>query len=511
MARLGVFWAGLTSLAMLGCAPGGAEDGGAGDELDTTGESDGGTGSDTSTGETGTTGEGDTDTGEGDTDTSGETDTGEEPKPAIYVGLDGDDQNPGTYDEPLRSFPAALAAWQPGWEIRVFGGLWTERLDIPDEGDPGDPIIVRPVEGELPILDGGQLVGGQPLRIAGRHVRVRGFEVRSSENQCVHVSGEDVWVEDLEVHDCVSHGVQLGGVDLVARGLVVHDAVLENQGEQGAWGSGLKVKVGGEGVLIERNHVFHNWGEGIAVTRGVDVEVRDNWSHDNYAVNIYIDNAHEVLVEANLVSSDGRSHLQSGERPVGIMLGEEYYEGWGPQLAKVTIQNNLIFACGYGIGWWGAEIDGGGLDSVAILHNTIWGGTQTAISMAYDAPKTQGSVIANNLVQQPEDAVAWIEDRTGLDMHHNFWVGPAPEPWRQCDGIGDLSGDPGLYASPGPTAASFRLGAGSAARDAGEPAPDQVPLDFEARERITGDSPGVDMGAMEYGDPEAPAAFDGWW
>ncbi|MCB9566508.1 MAG: right-handed parallel beta-helix repeat-containing protein [Myxococcales bacterium] len=447
-----------------------------------------------------------------DTGTDTDTDTGEPPKPALYVSLDGDDQNPGTYEAPLRTFPAALAAWQPGWEIRVFGGTWNERLDIPDAGTPDDPIIVLPVPGEAVILDGGGLNGGQPLRISGQHVRVAGFEVRTSDNQCVDVTGEDVVIEDIEAHECVSHGVQLGGKDLVARGLTIYDAVLENEGEQGSWGSGLKVKVGGERILIERNHVHHNWGEGIAVTRGIDVTVRQNWSHDNYAVNIYVDNAHDVVVDANLCTADGSGPLKDGTgRPVGSMLGEEYYDGWGPQLADVTIQNNLIGFCGYGIGWWGAEIDGGGLKNVSILHNTIWGGTETAISIGYDPPKTMGSVIANNLVQQPDDDVAWIEDRTGLDMHHNFWVGPPPDDWRNCDGDGDLNGDPGLHATPGYTAASFRLGDASTARDAAEPLPDLVPRDFEGRERVTGESPGADIGAMEYGDPNAPADFDTWW
>ncbi|HRI08917.1 MAG TPA: right-handed parallel beta-helix repeat-containing protein, partial [Nannocystaceae bacterium] len=399
---------------------------------------------------------------------------------------------------------------QPGYEIRVFGGTWHERLDVPDQGDPQDPIIILPVDDEAVILDGAGLVGGQPLRIDGAHVRVAGFEVRGSENQCVTVGGSDVVIEDLEVHECVSHGVELGGQGIVARRLRIHRSVLENEGEQGSWGSALKVKVGGEGIVVERNHVHDNWGEGIAITRGVDVVVRENWSHDNYGVNIYVDNSHDVLVEGNFATATGEGPLKAGDRPVGIMLGEEYYDGWGAQLADVTIQNNIVAFCGHGIGWWGAEIDGGGLQNVAILHNTVWGTLDTAISIAYDPEKTMGSVIANNLVQQPGDAVAWIEDRTGLDMHHNFWVGPPPEDWRNCTGDGDLNGDPGLHAAPVLTVATYRLGQASPARDAAALLA-EVPLDFEGRARVTAESPGADIGAMEYGDPSEPAEFDAWW
>lgn len=66
---------------------------------------------------------------------------------------------------------------------------------------------------------------------------------------------------------------------------------LVNSNRNSNWGSGIKVRVGGDNALIEGNTVYHNYGEGIAVTRGIGCVVRNNHVFDNFAVQIYIDNS----------------------------------------------------------------------------------------------------------------------------------------------------------------------------------------------------------------------------
>ncbi len=100
-----------------------------------------------------------------------------------------------------------------------------------------------------------------------------------------------------------------------------------------------------------------------------------------------------------------------------------------------------------------------------------------------------------------------MEDLAGLDVSHNFWVGDAPADFTNGSGPGNQTDDPTLYTDPGDGAASFRLAAGSPARDVALAIPG-VDVDFEGRERHTASSPDADMGAMEYGDPGAPCAFD---
>lgn len=60
-----------------------------------------------------------------------------------------------------------------------------------------------------------------------------------------------------------------------------------------------------------------------------------------------------------------------GTRPSGITMGEEYYDGWGAKLARVTIKNNLVGFCSRGVMYFGSVVPGGSLDNVSIANNTF--------------------------------------------------------------------------------------------------------------------------------------------
>lgn len=429
--------------------------------------------------------------------------------PAVFVGTSGDDANPGTYDLPVRSFQKALALVQPGQDIRVLAGTYTEKLLVNQSGTAEEPLRILPAKGEKVVLDASGSAAGKPIDVLGSFVHVQGFEVTGSGNQCVDASGTDIVLCRLDVHDCMSHGIQIGGQRVWAEGNVIRGASLENEGGslgQSGWGSALKVKVGGEDITLVRNRVFHNWGEGVAVTRGKDVTVRENWVYDNFSVNFYVDNSIDVTVEKNLATCTPDSGFErEGKRANAYQIGEEYYDGWGAQLSGVTIRNNLALFCNRGFLFAGSDV-GGGLVDVAVVHNTFWGSVDTGLSITHE-PVTAGTIVHDNLVQQPDGKTVWIEDLSGLAVSHNFWVGDAPADWTNGSGPGDVVGDPGLYTMPEYKAASFRLAEGSPARDVALTIPG-VDVDFEGRPRHAPGSESADMGAMEYGDPSAPCDFD---
>lgn len=434
--------------------------------------------------------------------------------PAIYVSTTGDDKNTGSKDSPVRTFAKALALRAEGQDIRVFGGTYTEKLMVSVSGTKDKAIQILPVQGEHVVLDASGTAAGKPIDITGSYVHVQGFEVTGSGNQCVDAPGTDIVICGLDVHDCQSHGIQLGGARIWAEGNSIRMASLENEGGslgQSGWGSGMKVKVGGQDITIIRNKLYHNWGEGMAVTRGHNVHVVQNLAYDNFSVNFYIDNSYDVLVERNMATCVPDSGFErEGKRASAYMIGEEYYDGWGAQLHGITIQNNLAAYCNRGFLFAGSDV-GGGLVDVSIVHNTFWGSIDTALSIAAGAPN-QNTRVHNNLVQQPNGKTVWIEDITGITISHNFWVNGTPADWTLGSGPNDKTGDPGLLKTPGYEALTFRLGETSPARDGAlllSPGP--VGEDFEARARNAPGSEGADMGAMEYGDPAEPCAFDSLW
>jgi hypothetical protein len=429
--------------------------------------------------------------------------------PALFVGSEGDDGNPGTYDQPLATFEQALALVAPGQDIRVLAGTYTEKLQIEKSGTADQPLRILPAKGEKVLLDATGSPAGKPIDVLGSFVIVQGFEVTGSGNQCVDAPGTDIVLCRLDVHDCQSHGIQIGGQRVRAEGNVIRGASLENENGglgQSGWGSALKVKVGGEDITLLRNRIFHNWGEGVAVTRGKSVTVRENWVYDNFAVNYYVDNSIDVVVERNLATCTPDSGFErEGKRANAYQIGEEYYDGWGAQLSGITIRNNIALFCNRGFLFPGSDV-GGGLVNVAVVHNTFWGSVDTGLSITHE-PVTAGTIVHDNLVQQPDGKDVWIEDLAGLTVSHNLWVSGVPDDYTNGSGPGDVLGDPGLYTTPDYKAASFRLSEASPARNAALTLPG-LDEDFEGRPRHAPGSDDADIGAMEYGDPAAPCAFD---
>lgn len=430
--------------------------------------------------------------------------------PAVYVKSDGDDGNAGTQDAPVRTFARAFEIRAPGQDVRVFGGTYTEKLLVSKSGTADSPIRVLPVAGEKVVLDAAGKAAGKPIDITGNYIHVQGFEAKGSGNQCADITGDDVVLCNIDAHDCESHGIQIGSQRVWVEGNTIHDAVLENEGAPAGqgWGSGLKVRFGGEEVTLVRNRIYHNWGEGLAVTRGINVIVRENLAYDNYSANFYIDNSYDVVVERNMATCVPNSGFERDGKPAtAFMIGEEYYDGWGAQLHDVIVRNNIGVFCNSGFMFWGSDV-GGGLLNGTIVHNTFWGGVGTAISMG---GTTTGTVVHNNVAQQPDGKTVWIENADGMQVSHNFWVGEKPADWTHGSGMGDVVGDPMLFAMPGYEAASYRLGEASPARDKALALPSPIVDDFEGRLRSGAGSEGSDMGAMEYGDPSEPCAFDAYF
>ncbi len=83
--------------------------------------------------------------------------TGKEPKKAIFVGLDGSDSNPGTFDKPLRTIARALAYAEPGTSILIKPGVYNNmRITAMNlHGTEDEPIWIGGIPGmERPVFDG---------------------------------------------------------------------------------------------------------------------------------------------------------------------------------------------------------------------------------------------------------------------------------------------------------------------------------------------------------------------
>lgn len=409
----------------------------------------------------------------------------------VYLSTSGDDDGNGTYEMPFRTFERALEDLQPGDELRVFAGTYDERVRVNGSGTAEAPITIRPHDGSVVIKH-----RDSPLRVSGSHIILEDLEVTGSRDFCVDIRGQDIVLDGFIVHDCDDHGVRIGGQGVTVQNATITNTVLENEdGESDhGWGSALKLAVGAEDVLLTNNVVYENWGEGIAATRARNVQIYQNRVYNNFSVNIYVDNSTDVVVEGNFVTctEDTDFRRRDGDLPTGIALGEEYYRGWGAKLSNVTVINNIVAYCGLGIASYSSEV-GGGLKQAVIAHNTVWGGTRRALTLG-DDPELRDVLVVNNIFQQPDGELAYVEDRENVTTSHNFWVGHAPP--RDARSRHDRAGDVRLATTPAYAPESFALSVASRAIDAALPI--GVERDFSGQPRQTEYNPLPDIGALEY-------------
>lgn len=416
------------------------------------------------------------------------------PNRSYYVSPNGDDAALGTQAAPWRTIAAAVNRLEPGDELVVVDGVYKETVRLSKSGGIDKPIMVRAQNKGGATIDA-NYQDKIALEVTGNNIIIDGLEVRNSKSVCLKVVGSGVTVSNSHVHHCHDHGLYTEAPKTVFSGNVVHHAGLVNEARTGNIGfpSGIKARVGAEDLVFTGNTTYNNYGEGLAVTRGKRGVVRNNIAYDNYSVNIYVDNSYDILVENNFSYCQPNSgfEFKSGASASAFAIGEEFYDGWGAQLANLTIQNNIAAYCDRGLVFFGADVPNGGLKNIKIVHNTFYNTKGTAISIGKEPYKAQDTVIAYNLVHQPAGKLIWLEDNKGITLHHNVWSGGSPP--SNAQGDGDLKSSAAFSTSPAFERNHFRLAANSAGINIGSGV--GVSSDFSGSARD--EKP--DAGAYEYG------------
>ncbi|MCK4470569.1 MAG: hypothetical protein KAW49_02155, partial [Anaerolineae bacterium] len=143
-----------------------------------------------------------------------------------YVSPDGDDANPGSFDQPWRTIQHAVDNVGPGDTIWVRGGIYNEGVVVATSGLPGLPITLIGYPGEVAMLDG------------------NGLERRDG----IDIGGADHWTfQDLVVQDYGQEGER--GFGFVSwyhsQGITLQNL------EFSLVGTPIKFHQGGEDVLVE--------------------------------------------------------------------------------------------------------------------------------------------------------------------------------------------------------------------------------------------------------------------
>ena len=313
----------------------------------------------------------------------------EEPNstPTHYVSLSGNDSNPGTQAKPWRTIQKAANSAPSGAIIQVEAGNYGENVTISRTN--------------LTFRANGRVIT-RSIFISGNQINLNGFEVTGS-------SG---------------HGVNVSGINVVVENNIIHWNSLSNSSNGkcnstsgGNWQSGLKLSLGADNVTVRNNQVFNNCGEGIAVTRGINSVVENNIVYDNFSANIYLDNSRDIIVHGNTVTCSD-VNMRDGSRAKGIYLGAEYYAGWGNQRRNITVFQNSISDCEYGV-VLGDGYDSGLTANITIDANTILSGTYRSISIL--SSQNQNVVVKNNLIFNS----IYVSHPNGVTLINNQIITPS--------------------------------------------------------------------------------------
>jgi hypothetical protein len=412
-----------------------------------------------------------------------------------YVSTSGNDTNSGTLTSPFKTFVKGVSVLSQGDTLYILSGTYNEQLNVTKNGTLVSPITISNYNNQTVVIDL-QNSSSNNVSLTGSYVIVNGFEIKNSNGYCVNLQGAHNTLQNSIIHECHDHGVYTDGTyESILGNTVYHSTNVNSSLTQTSWGSGIKVRIGGDNILIKNNTVYNNYGEGIAITRGTNSVVTGNVSYDNYSVNIYIDNSYNILVNRNFVYNHTNNGFYKNAIPAdNIALGEEFYSGWGAELSNITITNNLSMFGNHGVVFFGNDsgTSGGGVKNSTIAFNTFLNSINTEINLAYDTGQTD-NLIANNIVGQASNKLIMLGNAAGITLSNNFWMNTLPPVYAQ--GTGDLTGDPRFATTPAYTPDTYRLGSTSPAIGKALYI-NTITDDYEGKTRSA--TTGLDVGGIAY-------------
>ncbi len=417
-----------------------------------------------------------------------------------YVSTTGNDAGTGTLTQPFKTFAKGISLLRPGDTLMIAGGTYFEQLNISKSGTSSAPVIIKAMSGQRVIIDA-ESTRDNIVMVTGSYVNLDGLEVARGLYDCVVLRGSFINVNNFTIRDCGHFGLRTtttsgGGKDILIQNSVITGASIADNlngiNTTGGWGSGVRVGQNSSNITLRNNRIYNNWGEGIGILGSSFVNVVSNDVYDNYSINIYIDNSKDINILKNLTYSTNSAYFRSGRPANCISMAEENF-GVPAQLARVNIVDNIAAFCNKGIGYTYTELGSGtGLDSSVIAFNTVWGSRDIGLLVINVPDKTRNSVIANNIVGQPNGVLADIKPTSGVLTYNNFWASPV-QTISNAGGAGDVTGDVKFANVPGTAPESFRLSSTSPAINKGK-AMAAYSDDYESKTRDTI----PDMGAIEY-------------
>ncbi|MBK7629522.1 MAG: right-handed parallel beta-helix repeat-containing protein [Ignavibacteriales bacterium] len=134
----------------------------------------------------------------------------------IFVASDGDDNNPGTINLPLKSIQTAVNRIQLGDTIYVRGGNYTlsdnDKISISKNGDESSKYYLFAYNGERPILDFSSMTitgSNRAITLNGSFWHLKGIDIKGAGDNGMNIGGSNNIIEYCSFYENHDTGLQL--------------------------------------------------------------------------------------------------------------------------------------------------------------------------------------------------------------------------------------------------------------------------------------------------------------
>ncbi|MCA9921010.1 MAG: right-handed parallel beta-helix repeat-containing protein [Anaerolineales bacterium] len=414
---------------------------------------------------------------------------------AIYVAPNGNDNWPGTIDQPLQTIQKAIDLVHAGNTIYLRGGQYVEKIHIQKSGTVDHPITIAAYPGENPVIDGQyNIPAGDPaacngtvsppkcyvyaplVLIQGNYIVFSGIEVMHSRGRGITVAAENgvrphhVTIEKCSVHDVRSAAIQIMDSDYITvNGCeAFHASDFATHARSGYdlnWPVAVN-SIRASQVIFSNNVIYENYGEGIAAGRdSLNVRIENNVIYNNYALQVYIHRSQHVKVAQNLVYHTNDPAFHRGGNPSQcIVVNNELNFVDSLTVKNIEIVNNFVAGCRHNISIWGVNTSDVITENVLIAHNTLvnakTNNDTSAVGLNINAGNLRNVRIMSNIIIQDEDEIVSSTTNPEVIFANNLWSRTPPgNVSSSSDIVGDarlVSGNISLIPG-GVNAASFMI------------------------------------------------------
>ena len=229
----------------------------------------------------------------------------------------------------------------------------------------------------------------------------RGFEVRNSLGRGIRVFKTDgALVQD----NIVAYSRSSGILVFSAANILVND--IYGSGDYAQYSRGkltwpMALMLRGTNIHAEGNWVHENWGEGVGVGRGANsVRVLKNTSENNFALQIYVDHAQNIVIDGNTCRFNDPTFFRSGMPPESIALNNEIDGPENYLNDNIEIINNIATGGKWNFGLW-CKDGRWGTSNLYVAHNDFYDGIEGGMRFtnAVEVPHVNVLVEKNRVFQ----------------------------------------------------------------------------------------------------------------